>query len=710
MCTPLFRQDGTVCCKSPSILQSVYHRPTQVWYTIFITGFAGPFCLRKKGTILDRKTITAEQLRYLTLLAREYPTIDAASASIINLEAVLKLPKGTEHFMSDLHGEHEAFTHILNNASGVIREKVDLVLGDSVPAQERANLSTLIYYPAQKLEELREEDLLNERWYRTTLYRLIDVCRQVASKNTRRFVRASLPKNFETITDELLHAHFEDHSKDRYYAQIVGAVIRVGQADDFICALCELIKKLAVYKLHIVGDLFDRGPRPDIILDKLMAHHSVDFQWGNHDVLWMGAAAGSDACIAAAVNITLGFGNTELLEEGYGISLRPLAELADELYGQEECKSFWPITQPGTMDRQTACKIARMHKVIALLTFKLEAVVIRRNPDFGMQDRLLLPAIDLLSGQVTIEGKTYPLLDTHLPTLNPDCPEALTKQEQEVLNQLRRGFMQSEKLARQVRFLYAKGSVYRVENGNLMFHGAIPMEPDGSFTTMTFEAEQYAGRQLMDYCEQRAREGYFAPLYTAERLRGQDFLWYLWCGPKSPIYGRSKMATFEHLLVGVPEVCIEKKDPYYDHTDSAAVFGQILTQFGLDPQSSHVINGHVPVLAKKGEQPIKAGGRLIVIDGGFCRAYHEKTGIAGYTLVYSSRGLSLRSHEPFESTQKAIRENRDILSTVSIFETSAERILIEDTDEGARYQARIRDLEALLDAYRAGLIQERAGD
>lgn len=650
--------------------------------------------------------MSEERLRYLALLAREYPTIDAASASIINLLAVLKLPKGTEHFMSDLHGEHEAFTHILNNASGVIKEKVDLVLGERVPAEARATLATLIYYPTQKLEELKEDDLVDDDWYRTTLYRLIQVCRQVASKNTRRFVRASLPKNFETITDELLHAHFEDHSKELYYEQIVGAVIEVGQADAFICALCELIKKLAVYKLHIVGDVFDRGPRPDIILEKLEAHHSVDFQWGNHDVLWMGAAAGSDACIAAAVNITLGFGNTEVLEEGYGISLRPLAEFADEVYGACDCTRFMPLADP-PLEPAVAARMARMHKAIAVLMFKLEAAVIRRNPDFGMADRLLLPAIDWSRKTVTIQGARYPLQDAELPTVDPQDPERLTGAEQELLARLRRSFLQSSKLARQVRFLYAAGSVYRVENGNLLYHGAIPLEPDGSFTQMLFEGETYAGRALMDYCEARAREGFFAPPRTAERRRGQDFLWYLWCGPKSPIYGRAKMSTFEHLLVGEKEVCEEKKDPYYDYTDSPAVFGRILSEFGLDPQQSHVINGHVPVLAKKGEDPIKAGGRLIVIDGGFCKAYHTKTGIAGYTLVYSSRGLSLRCHEPFESAQAAIRNNRDILSTVSIFETSEDRILIADTDEGAGYSARIRDLNALLCAYRAGIIKER---
>lgn len=657
---------------------------------------------------MEAMPISEERLRYLQLLAREYPTIDAAAASIVNLMAVLKLPKGTEHFMSDLHGEHEAFTHILNNASGIIKEKVDLVLGATVPAQERATLATLIYYPTQKLEEIRQIAEPDEKWYRQTLYRLIAVCRQVASKNTRRFVRASLPKNFEVITDELLHAHFEDHSKELYYEQIIGAVIEVGKAGDFITALCELIKKLAVYKLHIVGDVFDRGPRPDIIIDKLMAHHSVDFQWGNHDVLWMGAAAGSDACIASAVNITLGFDNTEILEEGYGISLRALSDFADEVYGDVPCEKFIPLMVEGsrrTLPQQQS--MARMHKAIAVILFKLESALIHRNPDFEMDNRLLLEAIDFSAGTVKIDGETYPLADTCLPTVDPENPLRLTEGEKAVMLDLRRAFLQSEKLARQVRFLYAAGSVYHVENNNLLFHGAIPLEKDGSFTQKSFEGKLYSGRSLMDYCEKKAREGYFAPLHTAERLSGQDFLWYLWCGPKSPIYGRAKMSTFEHLLTFGGDVCEEKKDFYYDYTDSAQVFGRILTEFGVDASTGHVINGHVPVLAKKGEDPIKAEGRLIVIDGGFCKAYHTKTGIAGYTLVYSSRGLSLRCHKPFETTQKAISENRDILSTVSIFETNEDRILIADTDEGATYRTRIEDLQALLAAFRAGIIKER---
>ena len=650
--------------------------------------------------------ITPQQ-RCLELLSQEYPTMSAASAAIINLEAVLKLPKGTEHFMSDLHGEHEAFTHILNNASGVIKEKVDFVLGKTVSEKERARLATLIYYPTQKMAELKDLGIVNREWYRLTLYRMVEVCRLVASKNTRKFVRESLPKNFEYIIDELLHAHFEDHPKERYYDQIITAIIDVGHAEEFIAALAELIKKLAVYKLHIVGDVFDRGPRPDIIIDKLMAHHSVDLQWGNHDVLWMGAAAGSPACVAAALNITLSYNNAELVEEGYGISLRPLAQFAEQVYANVDCSRFAPsAAETAYLNQQDTDRIARMHKAIAVIMFKAEAQAIRRNPDFAMDDRLLLRAIDFASGTVRIGGKAYKLQDAALPTVGPENPEQLTEEEAEVLAKLCRAFMQSEKLARQVRFFYGAGSVYRIENHNLLFHGAIPLKQDGSMDEVTFDGSTYHGRALMDYCELTARQGYFAAEDSTERQRGRDFLWYLWCGPKSPIYGRAKMSTFEHLLLNDKETWDEKKNYYYDYTGSEEIFCTLLREFGLDVDDAHIINGHVPVLAAKGENPVKAGGKLIVIDGGFCKAYHSKTGLAGYTLVSSSRGLSLRSHEPFESTQKAISENRDILSSVAIFETNRERRLIEDTDEGQAIRRQITELQHLLAAYRAGTIKE----
>ena len=657
----------------------------------------------------DPSARARKNLKYLTLLAREYPNIAAASSEIINLQAILKLPKGTEHFMSDLHGEAEAFTHIVNNASGVIKEKVDRVLGPGVPEQERAEFATLIYYPAQKLDELKERQTDLNAWYRQTLYRLIDVCRVVSSKHTRSFVRKRLPKNYAYILDELLHAHFEDHDKEFYYGQILSSIIDVGRADDFIEAMCGLIKNLAVFKLHIVGDIFDRGPRPDQIMEQLLNHHSVDIQWGNHDVVWMGAAAGSPICIATVLRTSLAYNNLEALEDGYGINLRPLALFAENEYRDCDMHHFYPRTDEarGPYHRSELIRTARMHKAIAMIMFKLECQVIDRNPDFELEGRDFLRRINYREGTVEVEGKHYPLRDDDFPTVNPADPARLTRQEQEVMEALQRSFMESERLQRHVRFLFAKGGVYHIENGNLMFHGAVPLTESGSFAVETFEQHGYAGRALMDYCDERARRGYFAPEGSAERQSGEDFLWYLWCGKLSPLYGRDKMTTFERLFVEDPATHTETKNPYYRHVNDSKMARAILAEFGLDQTHSHIVNGHVPVRAAKGETPVKGEGRLIVIDGGFCRAYHEKTGIAGYTLVYNSRGMSLRQHQPFESAEKAIRENLDIASTVEVFETCEKRTLVGDTDNGRRLAADVEDLKLLVQAYQMGLVKEK---
>ena len=657
----------------------------------------------------DQSARARKNLKYLTLLAREYPNIAAASSEIINLQAILKLPKGTEHFMSDLHGEAEAFTHIVNNASGVIKEKVDRVLGPGVPDQERAEFATLIYYPAQKLDELKERQTDLNVWYRQTLYRLIDVCRVVSSKHTRSFVRKRLPKNYAYILDELLHAHFEDHDKEFYYGQILSSIIDVGRADDFIEAMCGLIKNLAVFKLHIVGDIFDRGPRPDQIMEQLLNHHSVDIQWGNHDVVWMGAAAGSPICIATVLRTSLAYNNLEALEDGYGINLRPLALFAESEYRDCDMHHFYPRTDEarGPYHRSELIRTARMHKAIAIIMFKLEYQVIDRNPDFELEGRDFLRRIDYREGTVEVEGKRYPLRDDDFPTVNPADPARLTRQEQEVMEALQRSFMESERLQRHVRFLFSKGGVYHIENGNLLFHGAVPLTDSGSFAVETFEQHGYAGRALMDYCDERARRGYFAPEGSAERQSGEDFLWYLWCGKLSPLYGRDKMTTFERLFVEDPDTHTETKNPYYRHVNDSKMARAILAEFGLDQTHSHIVNGHVPVRAAKGETPVKGEGRLIVIDGGFCRAYHEKTGIAGYTLVYNSRGMSLRQHQPFESAEKAIRENLDIVSTVDVFETCEKRTLVGDTDNGRRLAADIEDLKLLVQAYQMGLVKEK---
>ncbi len=651
-----------------------------------------------------------KNLKYLNLLARDYPSQAAAASEIISTQALLKLPKGTEHFMSDLHGENEAFVHILNSASGVIREKVDIVLGQSVPDEARAELATLIYYPAEKLPQLKARqpgESALESWYSETLFRLIDICRLVSSKHTREYVRSCLPQSCGYILDELLHAHFEDHDKNLYYGQIVGSIIENGRADRFITRLCELIKRLAVDKLHIVGDLFDRGPRPDIILDLLLRHHSVDIQWGNHDVVWMGAAAGSPICIATVMKTTLAYHNHGMLEDCYGINLRHLQRLAEQYYGRDDLHIWMPHTDAarGPYTEGMLHRCAVMHKAISIIMFKLECGVIDRNPDFQMEGRDYLRRIDWEKGAVNIAGTEYPLRDTSFPTVDRADPAALNADEQLVIDRLVASFRQSGKLQQHVRFLYAKGSVYHIENGNLLYHGAVPMTEKGAFASERFEGRSYAGRALMDYCDERARRGYYAPEDSAARQSGQDFLWYLWCGRLSPLFGRSAMTTFERLYVADKSTHTEEKDPYYSWYNDESACRRILSEFGL-PGSSHIVNGHVPVREKNGESPIKGGGRLIVIDGGFCRAYHEKTGIAGYTLTYSSRNMALRTHQPFISAEKAVSENLDIVSQTNILETESRRVLVEDIDEGETLREKVHDLKQLVAAYRLGWIKE----
>ena len=646
-----------------------------------------------------------EHLRYLRLLSQKYQTVAAAASEVIRIEALLRLPKGTEHFMSDLHGEHEAFVHILNSASGVIREKIDTVLGAEVPAEERAELATLVYYPHQKLPELkaRQQDL--DGWYRLTLLRLIDLCRFVSSKHTRDHVRRCLPQNCGYILDELLHAHFEDHDKDQYYGEIIESILRYDRADAYIVRFCEVIKRLAVDRLHIVGDLFDRGPRPDRILDSLMAHHQVDIQWGNHDVVWMGAAAGSPLCIMTVLKTTLAYNNLDTLEGGYGISLRQLERFAQNTYADSDVSRWMPHADPRTASGDLTAA-ARMHKAVTVMMLKLEAQVIARNPDFAMQGRDFLNHIDFAAGTVDYHGTVYPLLDCDFPTVSPADPTALTAEEQHILDGLVRSFAESERLQRHVQFLYAHGAFYKICNGNLLYHGAVPMTEDGAFAAIRFEGVSRSGKQLFDYCDRRARQGYSAPLGSPARLAGQNFLWYLWCGAKSPLFGRSAMTTFERLYIADPAAHREIKDPYYRHIAHADTATRILQEFGLTGAGCHIVNGHVPVRAMEGESPIKGGGRLIIIDGGFCRAYHRRTGIAGYTLVYNSRGLILRIHQPFESVEKAIHEDEDITSQSEYIYTAPQRILVRDTDEGLRKQALIRDLCALVQAYQTGVLPQ----
>ena len=646
-----------------------------------------------------------EHLRYLRLLSQKYQTVAAAASEIIRIEALLRLPKGTEHFMSDLHGEHEAFVHILNSASGVIREKIDTVLGSDVPAEERAELATLVYYPNQKLPELKARQPDLHAWYRLTLLRLIDLCRFVSSKHTRDHVRRCLPQNCGYILDELLHAHFEDHDKDQYYGEIIESILRYDRADAYIVRFCEVIKRLAVDRLHIVGDLFDRGPRPDRILDSLMAHHQVDIQWGNHDVVWMGAAAGSPLCIMTVLKTTLAYNNLDTLEGGYGISLRQLERFAQNTYAASDVSRWIPHADPRTAAGDLTAA-ARMHKAVTVMMLKLEAQVIARNPDFDLQGRDFLNHIDFAAGTVDYHGTVYPLLDCDFPTVDPAAPTTLTAEEGHVIAGLVRSFAESERLQRHVQFLYAHGAFYKICNGNLLYHGAVPMTEDGAFAAIRFEGVARSGKQLFDYCDRRARQGYSAPPGSPARLAGQDFLWYLWCGAKSPLFGRSAMTTFERLYIADPAAHREIKDPYYRHIAALDTAERILREFGLAGAGCHIVNGHVPVRAIEGESPIKGGGRLIIIDGGFCRAYHQRTGIAGYTLVYNSRGLILRTHQPFESAEKAIHEDEDIASKSEYIYTAPQRILVRDTDEGGRKQALIRDLCALVEAYQTGVLPQ----
>ena len=646
-----------------------------------------------------------EHLRYLRLLSQKYKTVAAAASEIIRIEALLRLPKGTEHFMSDLHGEHEAFVHILNSASGVIREKIDTVLGPDVPAEERAELATLVYYPNQKLPELKARQPDLHAWYRLTLLRLIDLCRFVSSKHTRDHVRRCLPQNCGYILDELLHAHFEDHDKDQYYGEIIESILRYDRADAYIVRFCEVIKRLAVDRLQIVGDLFDRGPRPDRILDSLMAHHQVDIQWGNHDVVWMGAAAGSPLCIMTVLKTTLAYNNLDTLEGGYGISLRQLERFAQSTYADSDVSRWIPHADPRTAAGDLTAA-AQMHKAVTVMMLKLEAQVIARNPDFDLQGRDFLNHIDFAAGTVDYHGTVYPLLDCDFPTVDPAAPTTLTAEEAHVIAGLVRSFAESERLQRHVQFLYAHGAFYKICNGNLLYHGAVPMTEDGAFAAIRFEGVARSGKQLFDYCDRRARQGYSAPPGSPARLAGQDFLWYLWCGAKSPLFGRSAMTTFERLYIADPAAHREIKDPYYKHIAALDTAERILREFGLAGAGCHIVNGHVPVRAIEGESPIKGGGRLIIIDGGFCRAYHQRTGIAGYTLVYNSRGLILRTHQPFESAEKAIHEDEDITSKSEYIYTAPQRILVRDTDEGGRKQALIRDLCALVEAYQTGVLPQ----
>lgn len=613
--------------------------------------------------------------KYLKLLAEKYPTKQAACREIINLNAILNLPKGTEHFMSDLHGEYEAFYHILNNCSGVIREKVNLLFGEILTDMEQQEICTLIYYPREKLDMLQKKEPLSREWYRMTLNQLIEIAKLLSSKYTRSKVRKAMPKEFAYIIDELLHVQKdEDDNQVLYHSKIIDTILDINSADEFIVALSALIKQLAVDHLHIVGDIFDRGPYADKIMDLLQKYHSLDIEWGNHDILWMGAASGNMACIANVIRNNLKYCNTEILESGYGISLRSLTLFAVNTYENEK-----------PMDAAL--------RAIAVILFKLEGQIIQRHPEYRMDDRLLLDKIDFETGEVRMGEKCYAMNDLSFPTLSRENPYALSEEELAVMEELRAAFLNSVRLQNHIRFLYDKGSMYRIYNGNLLYHGCIPMDDAGNFEGVLMEGKIYQGKTYLDYADRMARDAYFS-----ENDDAKDFMWYLWSGRLSPLCGRN-IKTFERTFLSDKEAWIEETNPYYRYYQEEKTCNMILREFGLYSEISHIINGHTPVRTSEGEQPIRANGKLLVIDGGFCKDYHKTTGIAGYTLIYNSHGLRIKAHQPFESVYQALRENKDIESDSSLVETEQSRVMVRDSDNGKQILEDIADLKRLLQYY-----------
>ena len=659
---------------------------------------------------MDTKQVfTPEQLHYLRLLSRQYPTVQAAGTEIIRLKAVLNLPKATEHFMSDIHGEHEAFLHILNSGSGEVKEKLEELFGNTMTQRDRNDLATLIYYPSSKLELAADETEDLEEWYRLTIHRLVDLCRFVSTKHTRRKVRSYMDPDYEQILDELIHLAEEGGSRKDQYENIISTIIQIGQAADVIKAICALIKSLVVDRLHIVGDIFDRGPRADIVMDSLMAANNVDIQWGNHDVLWMGAASGSRTLVATVLSNSIRYNNLDVIETGYGISLRPLSIFANEVYKGIDTQQFQVKLTGSDADQYTEkdkLLSARMYKAITIILFKLEGQKILRHPEFGMEDRLLLDKIDYEKKTVNVNGKTYDLLDWDFPTVDPADPYRLTEEESHVIDQLTDSFRNSEKLQKHIRFLYSKGCLYKVYNGNLLFHGCIPMDTEGNLLRFTIGGKERSGREFLDYAEKTARKAYYDRRGSEERQFGMDFLWWLWAGRNSPIFGRDRMTTFERRFIADESTWAEPKNAYYTHCQDPAVCVMLLKEFGLEGPHCHIINGHVPVRTKKGESPIKGGGKLIVIDGGFSKAYQPTSGIAGYTLIYNSRHYRIVSHQPFAGRWNAIHKNDDIRNESEVFETLETRMRMSQTDEGVELQTRVDDLMMLLEAYRTGAVTE----
>ena len=644
-------------------------------------------------------------LRYLKSLAKQYPTVASAATEIINLQAILSLPKGTEHFITDIHGEYDQFQHVMKNGSGAIKRKIEDEFGNTISKAEKKAIATLIYYPEQKLEQIAKTEENFEDWCQVTLYRLIRICKSASSKYTRSKVRKALPKDFAYVIEELLNGRPDVSDQEAYYNEIIHSVVHTGRAAELVIAFCNLIRRLIVDHLHVVGDIFDRGPYPNLVMDTLMAHHSVDIQWGNHDVSWIGAAAGCEALICNVIRISAKYGNLNLLEDGYGINLVPLARLAMNRYDKDSCSCFKLDYREDEYDVGDVLLDKKMHKAIAIMQFKLEGQMILSHPEFKMQDRLLLDKINPEKGVVMIDGQEYELRDKHYPTVDWGHPYELSPDERDVMDRLKTAFINCEKLQKHIRFLLTKGSMYNVYNGNLLYHGCVPLNEDGTFTEVEIYGKKYSGKALYDVLENYARKGYYS-INPEEKRKGQDIMWFIWENKNSPVFGKEKMTTFERYFVTDKSTHCEPKNPYYTLLEKEEIVNKILAEFGLSGGEAHIINGHIPIEAKNGESPIKCNGKLLIIDGGFSKAYQPKTGIAGYTLIYNSYGLVLAAHEPFESVEKAVNEGTDIVSHTILVQHVRSRKTVADTDNGKLMKENIKDLEELLAAYREGTIVE----
>lgn len=646
-----------------------------------------------------------EKIRFLQCLSKQYPTIDSAATEIINLQSILNLPKGTEHFLSDIHGEYRAFSHVLRNGSGAVMKKIDDVFGDTLFEDQKEDLASLIYYPSEKLDYVKSQGKADDSWYRTTLYRLVSVCQIVSSKYTRSKVRKAMPDNFRYVIEELITEKKEVLNKKAYYDEIINTIIEIGCADEFIIEMSNLIQQLVIDHLHIIGDIYDRGYGSHFVMDSLLNYHSLDIQWGNHDVLWMGASAGQTACIANIVRTSILYDNLSVLENGYGISMMPLVLFAMEQYAHDPCEQF-AIRFRHNQGMTTQTKLAmKMQKAITVIQFKLEGQLIAKHPEYKMDNRRLLDKIDIKKGTVLLDGKEYEILDKNFPTINFDNPYELTKEEQSVIAKLRNSFINCGKLKKHINLLLNKGGLYRVYNNNILFHGCVPMNEDGTFRKINLFGEDLSGKALYDEIERCARKAFFS-VNEDERRTGRDILWYLWNGPDSPLYGRDKMTTFERYFIEDESTHKEKKDVYYKLINDDKVVDRIFAEFGAKGENAHIINGHVPIHHTEGESPVKCNGKVILIDGGFSQPYHKVTGIAGYTLIYNSYGLMLTAHEPFKSVDATIRSGRDMQTNQVAKEVSQKRILVGDTDNGKRLRENIKDLKELIKAYRDGTIRQ----